>query len=155
MIDQTKLLTFAVVSLLLLNLGTLGFLVSQAKPHGSARGPQKHIVEKLKLDEAQQAAYQTLIGKHRAAIRAADKQRNDLKNDLYALLKSAEINAVRRDSLLGELTKNQAIVEQTHFAHFEDIRRLCRPEQVSDFNSLANELSKLFGKNRKSAPERE
>ena len=40
----------------------------------------------------------------------------------------------------------QKEIEKTHFQHFLEIKALCRPEQIEDFNLLSEELARIFAK---------
>jgi hypothetical protein len=57
---KETLLTVAVIALLLLNFGTLGFLLFRRPPHPPGGGPgglDRRIVETLQLDAAQQQRF--------------------------------------------------------------------------------------------------
>jgi periplasmic protein CpxP/Spy len=146
--NKTKLLTFAVVALLLLNLATLGFLVFSAKTNhpNSFRRPQPReiIIEKLDFDANQQDQYVELIGRHRQEINKLDDQIRNSKQELYLQLTKQNINIKAKDSLINNIANTQKQIEEMHFSHFQDIKKLCRKEQINDFNDLTEELSKIF-----------
>ena len=68
--DKIKLLTATVIALLLLNIGTLGFLILTGPmqhhrgPMGKGNGPQQLIIEKLHFDDNQVAQYEAIIMEH-------------------------------------------------------------------------------------------
>jgi protein CpxP len=146
--EKTKLLTIAVIGLLLINLGTLGFLLLNNKqhrpPHGDRTEPKEIIIEKLNLDKNQQSEYTKLIQWHRGEITRLDDNIRQAKNELYAQLNETETNSKTKDSLIAIINSNQNLIEQTHFKHFEDIKKLCRKDQMDDFNALTEELSRIF-----------
>lgn len=148
--EKQKFITISVIALLLLNIGTLGFLfVSGPKqghrppPHGRPE-PREIIIEKLHFDEQQIEAYELLIREHRKQIDAVDEKIRDTKNSLYALLNSNDSSS--KDSLIIALGNYQKEIETTHFNHFAGIKKLCKPNQKSDFEELSEELSRLFSK---------
>jgi hypothetical protein len=49
-----------------------------------------------------------------------------------------------QDSVIAELGAAQQHVERIHYRHFEEIRMLCRPEQLPLFNELSAELAAIF-----------
>ena len=51
--------------------------------------------------------------------------------------------------ILADLQKQ---VESVHYAHFMDIKKICRPDQLSDFDKLTKELSRLFSRNARNNP---
>lgn len=146
--EKTKLLTLSVIGLLLLNLGTLGFLFLNGKergrPHEGRPEPKEIIIHKLHFDGAQQKEYAKLIQWHRGQITQLDGNIREAKNDLYRQLNKAEVNIKTKDSLITVINSNQKQIEATHFKHFEDIKKLCHKDQLDDFNYLTEELSRIF-----------
>lgn len=146
--EKTKLLTIAVIGLLVINLGTLGFLLLNGKgdphPHGGRPEPREIIIEKLHFDAVQQKEYAKLIEWHRSEITRLDDNIRKAKNELYSQLSQAETNATSKDSLISVINSNQKQIEETHFRHFEDIKKLCHKDQMKDFNALTEELSRIF-----------
>ncbi|UPT70504.1 MAG: hypothetical protein M0D53_15715 [Flavobacterium sp. JAD_PAG50586_2] len=146
--EKTKLLTIAVIGLLLINLGTLGFLLLNGKEHRPPNGgrpePKEIIIEKLNFDKKQQDDYAKLIQWHRGEITRLDDNIRQAKNELYSQLSQTETNAKTKDSLISVINFNQKQIEHTHFKHFEDIKKLCRKDQMENFNALTEELSRIF-----------
>ena len=146
--EKTKLLTIAVIGLLIINFGTLGFLLLNGKghrpPQEGRQKPKEIIIEKLHFDEAQQKDYAKLIKWHHGEITRLDDQIRQTKNELYSQLNQGETNVKTKDSLVSLLAGYQKQIEETHFKHFEDIKKLCRQNQMENFNALTEELSKIF-----------
>jgi protein CpxP len=145
--EKNKLQRIIIIGLIVLNIGLIGFVF--LRPHG--KGPhRKHmepkhaIIEKLHLDKTQIEAYSALIRIHQSQIKKANDEQNMLKQDLYSLLDHSELNDTAKKSLLVLLGNNQQKIEQIHFSHFNDIKSICRPDQLDEFNELAKELSQLF-----------
>lgn len=147
--DKIKILTFAFIALLLLNFGTLGFLLlTGPKQDGRPprHNPKEIIIDKLQLDASQKVAYQKAIEWHRSTIDSIDRQTRETKNRLYLQLLKTTVDVKTKDSLISVLANNQKQIEQTHFKHFQDIKNLCQPEQMDRFYDLTQELSRIFGK---------
>lgn len=146
--DRIKLLTIAVIVLLILNLGIVSFLFLSGPPGPMGPPPPEPksiIIHQLHLDAAQQKAYEQLIVKHRGTIDSLDKHIRATKQQLYAQLLSPQVNQSKKDSLIAILAHDQQQIEERHFSHFQEIRKLCKPEQMEDFNQLTQELSRIFG----------
>jgi protein CpxP len=149
--ERTKLLTFTSIGLLLLNLLTIGFLV--LKPGQSrhpdhppgAQEPARIIIRRLHFDSEQQAHYQELVHEHQKTVRALREQSTELFRDYYGLLASDRADSVQATALSQQIATNQRELAQLNFAHFSQIKALCRPGQKADFNELVADLSKLFG----------
>ena len=155
--EKTKLLTITVIGLLLLNIGTLGFLFfngpnEHRPPHGGRPEPKAIIKEKLHFDDKQQKEYAELIKWHRGEIKKLDSNIRQTKNELYSQLNQTEVNLKTKDSLITLLNSYQNQVEETHFKHFEDIKKLCHQDQLEDFNELTEDLSRIFAPNKPPRP---
>jgi hypothetical protein len=146
--EKTKLLTNAVIGLLVINFGTLGFLLLGQKrhlpPHEGRPEPKEIIIDKLHFDDNQQKDYAKLIEWHHGQIEKLDGNIRNAKNQLYSELSQPETNVRAKDSLIAVINSNQKQIEETHFKHFEDIKKLCHKDQLEDFNDLTEELSRIF-----------
>ena len=146
--EKTKLLTITVFGLLLLNLGTLSFLFfnsrKEHRPPHDRHNPKEIIIDKLHFDAAQQKEYAKLIEWHRGEITKLDGNIRKAKNELYSQLSQPETNIIVKDSLIAVIISNQKQIEETHFKHFEDIKKLCHKDQMKDFNDLTEELGRIF-----------
>ncbi len=148
--NKTKLLSVAVIALLVLNFGILGFLFLSKKhaPNGR-KMPREIVIEKLHFNENQIVAYDKIIKEHQKSIRNLDDTIRKTKNELYQLLNQEKINAAQKDSLYLELANYQKQIETTHFNHFLEIKSICKKEQLVHFNELTTQLGKIFAPNRK------
>ena len=113
-------------------------------PQAGRQKPKEIIIEKLHFDEAQQKDYAKLIKWHRGEITKLDGNIREAKNELYSQLLQPETNLKAKDSLISVINLNQKQIEQTHFKHFEDIKKLCHKNQMDDFNDLTEELGRIF-----------
>jgi Spy/CpxP family protein refolding chaperone len=161
--EKTKLLTITVIGLLLLNFATLGFLfISGTKghkpPHDIPEGrhePKEIIIERLHFDANQQKEYGQLIEWHRGEIRQLEDSIRVSKNELYMLLNDDKIDEKAKVTLINQIALFQKQIEATHFKHFEDIKKLCKPEQQVYFNELTEEFGRLFYRNKPPRPRHE
>lgn len=146
--EKTKVLSFAVIGLVVLNLGILVFLFLNGKnhkpPHDRRPEPKQIIIDKLHFDAKQQQDYAKLITGHRAAITRLDDSIRKAKNELYLLLNEDTVDEKVKVALLDEIAVHQKQIEQTHFKHFQDIKKLCRKDQLDDFEALTEDLSRIF-----------
>ena len=151
--NRTKLLTIAVIGLLLLNFGILGvmFFGKPSHPpmhpeHGGQKGegPKQIIIERLHFDVMQQKDYELLVVEHRNKTDELHEASKKLHDGLFSLLKGDTINQRQSDSLVMEIANNQKAIEDLNFNHFSAIKKLCEGKQVGYYNELVDELGRLF-----------
>lgn len=149
--NRTKLLTIAVIGLLLINAGTLGVLLLRPAHHPPmegprGEGPKRIIIERLHFDAQQQEAYQLLIDEHRQKMRELNEASRGLHDQLFVLLKETPADTAKADNFMQQIAANQLAIEQLNFDHFNKIKALCKGSQLNDFNELVNDLGQLFQK---------
>jgi periplasmic protein CpxP/Spy len=155
--SKVKILIIAVISLFLLNIGLVIFTLLHHPPfppppqRGTEMEGRNHkmmIIEKLQFDAEQQAQYENLITEHQNAIKKTSDSIAESKNSLYHLL-TADIHTTTKDSIIENIGRLQQKIELTHYAHFEAIKKICKPVQVKSFTSLTTELANFFPSGRK------
>ena len=157
---KTKLLTITVIGLLLLNFAVLAFLfVSGSRGHKQPTdrpegrpNPREIIIERLHFDDNQQKGYDNIVQWHKGQIKKLDENLRSAKNELYTQLKQPQVDIKFKDSLIAVINTNQEQIEETHFKHFEDIKKLCHQDQLEDFYELTEDLSKIFAPNKPTRP---
>lgn len=156
--ERTKLLTFAVIGLLVLNLLTIGVLLlktTQSQYSGRSpgplpgEGPVNVIIERLRFDQAQQQAYRKLIVGHQQQMKILSQQSAQLFRDYYSLLIADTLDSGRANALSQQIAANQRALAQLNLTHFGQIKALCHPNQQADFVQLVDDLSRLFGPRRR------
>lgn len=140
--NKTKFLTAALVVLVLLNLGTLTFIVFVRPPHPPKSDPRSVVIERLHLDQKQIEQYQLLIEQHQRQTNRIAKQIADDKNELFRLLETDD--TLMRHSLLDHLGHLHRQMDVANVDHFLEIKKMCTPDQLLLFNDLTKELAFLF-----------
>jgi protein CpxP len=149
--NKIKLLSLAVIVLLLLNLGILGFLFLSKDNSGpdGRKMPREIVIKKLHFNENQIHEYDKIIKIHQDDIRNIDDSIRTTRNELYKLLNAETIDSSKKDSLNLKFADFQKQVEIIHFNHFLEIKKICKKEQLAYYKSLTEELSKIFNNRRK------
>ncbi len=155
--SKIKLLTIAVIALLVINTGIVGFLLMKKPPMppgGSPPmgrdGPRKMIIERLHFDKEQVATYEKLIEEHQASVKLLGDSVKIAKNNLYRSLQSETFTG--KDSLVNQLGALQRQIELLHYNHFTDLKKICKPGQLSKYNDLTKELAHFFSSEKKGPP---
>jgi hypothetical protein len=133
---------FIIVGLLISNLLLVAFVLMRKPPQHL--GPRNLIIERLHFDENQIMQYDELISQHRMQIREKEHEIIDLKTQYYSLLKNK--NQKNEDSLVQEIGKINMESEKINFKHFQDIKKICHPDQIKNFNDLISDFGNLFNR---------
>ena len=141
---KTKLLTVAVITLLILNVATLTFIFMHKPPMHDGEGPKQLIIERLHFDEAQQKEYSIMVDDHRAKSKNLNKVSRDLHNELYSLLKEKTTDKQKSDSLINLISENQKACDNLNLDHFQQIKLICKDNQIPFYNNLVADLTHLF-----------
>lgn len=153
--SKMKWLSVAVIGLLIINLAIVSTILFKKEapvllsqhpmPPGAERpgGPKFYIMERLKFDETQKAAYEKLVFNHRNSINEKEGEIVLLKNKLYATLTNDK-SAPEKDSLQAALATVQQQIEAIHYNHFADIKKICTPQQLPLYNELSKEFASFF-----------
>lgn len=138
--NKIRLLVILCAALIIANL----FLIwTIKKPHGGPhKEPKLIIIEKLNFSPEQIVEYEKLIKVHRDSIDFYDKQIIELKNELYHGLTANPIP--NPQSKISEISAIQSKIEGFHYAHFEEIKKLCNDSQLDAFDDLAKEIARIF-----------
>lgn len=140
-----KFYKIAVVALLLLNIGTLTFLWLNRPPDPREAGPFRFLVNATDMDEAQQQAYQKLRQEHRTSLETYRSQNRQVREAMFRLLATNEENAREVLLLADSLGALRAKEERFTYAHFRQVRALCRPDQLPRFDAAIGEAVQSMG----------
>lgn len=155
--SKIKLLSIAVIGLLIINIGIITCLVIMNPPHHTEDKPpmkqdepKNMIINILNFNEAQIVEYFNLIEKHKASIKLLDDSIKLIKHNLYQTLNNKTFED--KDSLINYLNKLQKQIELIHYQHFAEIKNLCKPNQLEAYKNLTNELGRFFSPTKKNPP---
>lgn len=145
---RQKWLLLLIAILLVTNLITLSIYWSKRPvdaPHTSEGGDRQRrmgqfMVDELKLDKDQETAYwklrDTLISRQRPLM---DSIRNTKKR-FFDLLKEPSTDYAVLQTRADEIGALQKQLDLTTFQHFQQVRALCKPEQVLKFDTVIKEI---------------
>lgn len=144
--NKIKLLSFLVVALVILNITILVVFIFNKPNHPEHprlhQEPKNIIIERLHFDDTQITAYEELIKTHKTNIKTRFKELRNAKEELYILLNDND--STKKDALISKINNTQKEIEQLHFNHFLDIKKLCKDDQLIDYEELTHELARLF-----------
>jgi protein CpxP len=154
--NNSKILRIIVIIMLIINLAVILYLLTNKNSsfNHKTKKNREIVISILGFDSNQIIQYDAIITNHQNKIKTLDDSIRNRKNELYSKLKksSSEINI--NDSLVNQINNFQKQIEITHYNHFIEIKKICKPEQLEKFNALTNELSKIFSGKRKPKDEK-
>ena len=149
--NKLRFLTWTVVLLLLLNAGTLIYLLMEKKHEqvpAPGGGAADFIIEQLKLDAAQQKQFEELRRQHQGIIRPAREEERRLHDIYFSLLKIDNPDKAKADSVTSLIADQRSITESATFSHFQQLRQLCRDDQKKLFDATIDEIASRMGPRR-------
>lgn len=144
---RETLLTLAVIALLVLNFGTLGYLFFRRPPHppgGGQRPLDRQIVQQLQLTDEQKQQFETLKKGHHEQMLAIEKSYRATMEEYFNLLKNDTIEPRLSDSLQAVLGAMQEERAKITLQHFKSLKALCNAEQQQQFAALIPELLEVI-----------
>ena len=154
--SESGFLKIIIVALLLVNIGTLGYLwMGQGKDRGHTRmhqgppgppdgrfgpppGPAGFLREELQLSDAQEADFRKLREAHHRTVMDIRGQMKESKRKLYSLMHAADTNTsgAATAEWLDSLAAQQRRIEWITYQHFEQVRAICTPKQQQKFDEV-------------------
>jgi hypothetical protein len=142
---KLRLITYIAIFLLIGNLLLIGFLFFNKPKPPMHEGPKAIIIERLHFEAGQIEAYEALIKVHRKQIGEKESEILALKTSLYGTI-AEPYRLAEKEYIEKTLAELQIEIEEIHYQHFLDIKKLCRNNQRDDFNALMKDVAKLFSR---------
>jgi hypothetical protein len=123
-----------------LALGFFGFNEFQHRPFPGGQQLKNVIADELQFDEHQRAIYSEFVKKHQ-------DQSAEIRGQIATAKKSYYQFENKNPQALEQLTATYGKLDSLNYAHFREIRRLCKGPQIKAFDRLLNKIltSSNFG----------
>jgi periplasmic protein CpxP/Spy len=145
--SRNKILLFLVGILLLANIVMLVFFVGKKSPgkdrsHSSGRSRSEVMRDFLKdsvgFNEQQLAQFDQIREQHRDSVKTLF---DDMRNAKMAFYKQAgQSDTAAQMAAADVIAQKQKALDVAFFTHFQDIRQLCTPEQITRYDSLVQKI---------------
>lgn len=142
--STNKILTIAVVLLLLTNIALVVYMLS-GKKHGPGKPPSRPstsemLARELNMTEAQKTQHQQLREDHLKNIRPLFDSIRMAKTALYNLLKDSTASDSLVNVYTRQISDKQVAIEKMTFAHFQRVRQLFTPDQQPRFDEFVQKM---------------
>jgi protein CpxP len=143
--SSNKILTIAVVLLLLTNITLVAFMVLGKNKQENKRPPGRNdpfevMVKELNMTDQQQKDYKQQKEEHFKNIRPLFDSVRAAKSAFFALLKETDVNDSVVNLYSQRVTEKQAAIDKLTFAHFRRVRNLFTPEQQPKFDVFVQKM---------------
>jgi Spy/CpxP family protein refolding chaperone len=139
----TRMLTIAVVLLLLTNIALVFFMMRGKKSDSRKdrrQEPMEMMIQELNMTEQQQKEYKQLKEAHFEKVRPLFDSVRSAKIAFFALIKEGAVSDSVLTSRSQEIYKRQAILDKSTFEHFKRVRTLFTPEQQPKFDEFVKKM---------------
>ncbi|MEZ4901714.1 MAG: hypothetical protein R2822_08140 [Spirosomataceae bacterium] len=136
---QIKYLWLIVITLLLVNLGMLGWLLFTPKAHDRRQPPLDLLARELHFNAEQKKQYNLLKDAHHTQAKAIRDSAMMIKKALFNQL-NRPLSDQEIDKATHEIAEKMAIVDHLTFKHFREVRQLCTPAQQQRFDEVIEDV---------------
>ena len=140
--SKNKLLLLIIAVLLLINIGTLWYFIGSRPDHGTKERPGFTEVfrKEVGFDSAQLKQFAEMRKLHHEASKPIFDSLRKAKEDFYALLLNPQVSDSTKRAAENLIGTRQAQLDSIVFAHFAELRQLCKPDQLTKFDSSMQQL---------------
>ena len=143
--SNNKILTIAVVLLLIINIALVVFMIQGRKKgtswHGSGKGdPSEMMAKELNMTEQQKKDHKLLKEEHFKNIKPLFDSVKAAKTAFFSLLKDSVVSDSILNTYSQRISERQAAIDKLTFAHFKRIRNLFTAEQQPKFDAFVQKM---------------
>ncbi len=143
--SNNKILTIAVVLLLIVNIALVAFMIQGRKKgaarHGSGKGdPSEMMAKELNMTEQQKKDHKLLKEEHFKNIKPLFDSVKAAKTAFFSLLKDSVVSDSILNTYSQRISERQAAIDKLTFAHFKRIRNLFTAEQQPKFDAFVQKM---------------
>lgn len=135
----------AIGLLLLLNLGTIGWILTRGRQVRAIRqNTEMVLIRRLGLTPEQRRQYQQERRQFRATVQPHEDSLRALRRELLGLLNQPNVSDEAIDQLVSRMERQNGQITRLRFRHWRQIRALCTPDQQERFDRLIGRLTQVM-----------
>lgn len=145
--NNTGFLKVVIVSLLAINLATVGSIWFNHPPHKMPPPPPDVICflnDKLQLSDEQKNQMISLKEQHLNLIHNLMDKNKSLHNRFFSLIKNADASESMVQSLADSIAIIQSAMDISTYNHLKDLKNICTPEQQKKFDMVLNDATRMM-----------
>jgi len=142
--SNNRILTIAVVLLLIANIALVAFMVmgkgkGQRKEMGKG-GPFDKMVKEIGMSETQKKQYDSLREAHFSVIRPLFDSIRSARQSLFKLMKEEKVNDSLVSVYTNRISDKQIHADKQTLYHFREVRALFSGEQQKKFDEFVQKM---------------
>ena len=158
--SRNKSLIFIIAVLLLTNIAVLGYFLWYKKPIKPPRGERKPGIEtplqdEVGFNEDQMVQYRQYRDEQMKALKPMFDDMRKTKDSLFRMISNENANDSIVNSIAEATAQKQKAIDLRMYTHFKRIRGLCKPEQLSKYDSLIQRMMRKMGRPHKEQDKKE
>jgi periplasmic protein CpxP/Spy len=153
--SSNKILTIAVVLLLLINIALVIFMMQGPKKVGDKKQrvePFEMMATELAMTDQQKTDYKAMKEEHMKNIRPLFDSVRAAKTAFFALIKQENVSDSMINAYSQRITEKQSAIDKLTFAHFKRVRVIFTAEQQPKFDEF---IQKMMNRKKDSAAKKE
>ena len=150
--SKIKTLVGIIIFLLITNVAMLIFFIVLSKPVKKQRnhefsGMYYSLQKDVGFSKDQLAQYQTLRNDQMQKMKPLFNELRNAKKDFYGLIYSGNISDSLINADADSISQKQKRLDMNMFKYFQNVRRLCLPDQTQKFDSsLKKEVVRMVAR---------
>ena len=143
--STNKILTIAVVLLLITNIALVFFMIREKNNHtaryGGGKGdPSEMMAKELNMTEQQKKDHKQLKDEHFKNIKPLFDSLRAAKTAFFSLIKDSTVSDSMMNAYSQRISERQSIIDKFTFAHFKRVRNLFTTEQQPKFDEFVQKM---------------
>ena len=159
--STTKILTIAVILLLLVNIAMLIFMLNRGKrphddknPRGKGNDPFEMLAKELNMTDEQRSTHLKLRDEYFNSVRPLFDSVRTAKEEFFGLIKETNVNERLVDSFANRIAERQFAADKLTFEHFRRVRALYNPDQQKKYDELVIKMIQRSGNKRRDSADK-
>ena len=159
--STTKILTIAVILLLLVNIAMIIFMLNRGKrphdsknPRGKGNDPFEMLAKELNMTEEQRSTHLKLRDEYFNSVRPLFDSVRTAKEEFFGLIKETNVNERLVDSFANRIAERQLAADKLTFEHFRRVRALYNPDQQKKYDELVIKMIQRSGNKKRDSADK-
>lgn len=143
--STNKILTIAVVLLLLANIALVIFMLKEKNHSGPKRSgvrgnPSEMMAKELGMSEQQKTEFKKMRDEHFAAIRPLFDSISNVRKTFFSLVKADAANDSMLSGYSNHIAAIQSTIDKLTLTHFRTVRSMFKDEQQKKYDDFVQKI---------------